>query len=90
MIMGDFNTDIEKDGEKADQLLEWLDQCLLTPVTPDSNTSLRSNRTIDYALTTGVDLTIQTYEGITNSDHKPLIGTFTGNNATKRYASRTI
>ncbi|CAF2848038.1 unnamed protein product [Rotaria sp. Silwood2] len=90
IIMGDFNVDIEKDGEKADQLLEWIDSCHLRPVVLDSNTSLRSNRTIDYALTTGVDLTIQTYEGTTNSDHKPLIGTFTGNDAKKRKGSRTV
>ncbi|CAF3920953.1 unnamed protein product [Rotaria sp. Silwood1] len=90
IIMGDFNVDIEKDGEKGDQLLEWIDSCHLRPVVPDSNTSLRSNRTIDYALTTGIDLTIQTYEEITNSDHKPLIGIFTDNDAKKRKGSRTV
>lgn len=58
MVMGDFNIDMERDGEKADRLLEWMDSCSLGPVIPDSNTSLRSERTIDYSVTTGVDLTI--------------------------------
>ncbi|CAF4520684.1 unnamed protein product [Rotaria sp. Silwood2] len=74
MIMGDFNIDIEQDGDQADKLLEWMDSCNLEPVVPDSNTSLRSNRTIDYAITVGVELTMQVYEGDTTSDHKPLLG----------------
>ncbi|CAF4657786.1 unnamed protein product, partial [Rotaria sp. Silwood2] len=77
MIMGDFNIDIERDGDKADRLLEWMDSTTLRPVITDSNTSLRSDRIIDYALTTNVDLSMQTYEGITSSDHKPLLGVFT-------------
>ncbi len=72
--MGDFNIDIERDGDKADRLLEWMDSCSLGPIVPDSNTSLRSERTIDYAVAAGVDLTIQSYEGETSSDHKPLFG----------------
>ena len=67
--------DIERDVGDADQLLEWMDHCPLGPVIPDSNTSLRSVRTIDYPLTVGVDLTIQAHEGETTSDHKPLFGT---------------
>ncbi|CAF4917869.1 unnamed protein product, partial [Rotaria socialis] len=27
MILGDFNIDIEQDGEKADRLLKWMDSC---------------------------------------------------------------
>ncbi|CAF2938761.1 unnamed protein product [Rotaria sp. Silwood2] len=90
MIMGDFNIDIERDGDKADRLLEWLDSCSLRPVVPDSYTSLRSDRTIDYAVTNGVDLTMQTYEGDISSDHKPLLGVFTDDGAPKTVGSRTI
>ena len=72
IFMGDFNIDLERDGEKADHLLEWMHACSLGPVIPDANTSLRSERIIDYAVTAGVDLAIQTYEGETSSDHKPL------------------
>jgi hypothetical protein len=72
VIMGDFNVDLEKDGDKAERLLEWMDSYFLVPTVPDSNTSLRSNRIIDYALSAGVDITVQTYEGGTTSDHKPL------------------
>lgn len=77
IMLGDFNVDLEKDGEKADGLLKWMDECCLGPCLPDSNTSLRSDRTIDYALTTGTNITIQTYEGETSSDHKPLLITAT-------------
>ena len=72
LFMGDFNIDLEHDGEKLDRLLEWMDACSLGPVIPDANTSLRLERTIDYAVVAGVDLAIQTYEGETSSDHKPL------------------
>ncbi|CAF4163900.1 unnamed protein product, partial [Rotaria magnacalcarata] len=90
MILGDFNIDIEQDGEKADRLLEWMDSCCLEPVVPDSNTSLRSDRTIDYAVTIGVDLTIQAYEGETTSDHKPLLGVLVGDKTSTDEGSRTI
>lgn len=75
MIIGDFNVDLEKDGEKANRLMEWIDDHMLAPFIPDNNTSLRANRTIDYALAMNMELSIQTYEGFTSSDHKPLIGT---------------
>ena len=90
MIMGDFNVDIEPDGDKADRLLEWMDSGSLWPVVPDTNTSLRSDRIIDYAVTINVDLSIQTYEGITSSDHKPLLGVFTDEDLPKHEGSRTI
>ena len=77
LFMGDFNVDLESDGEKADRLLEWTDSCSLGPVVPESNTSLRSERTIDYIVAAGVELTMQTYEGYTSSDHKPLIAILT-------------
>ena len=70
--MGDFNIDLERDGEKANHLFEWMDACSLGPMVPDNNNSFRSERIIDYAAAAGVDLTIQTYEGYTSSDHKPL------------------
>lgn len=73
-IIGDFNVDLETDGEKASNLLNWMDSCSLGPVLPDSNTSLRSRRTIDYAVATGVDLVLQTSQSDTTSDHKPLLG----------------
>jgi Reverse transcriptase (RNA-dependent DNA polymerase)/Endonuclease/Exonuclease/phosphatase family len=72
MVMGDFNIDMETDGDEAEKLLEWMDHCSLGQVAPDSNTSLRSERTIDYALAVGVDLTIQAHDDETTSDHKPL------------------
>ena len=72
MVMGDFNVDLEKDGDKADSLLEWMDSRALGPLVPDKNTPLRSDRTIDYALSAGIDVTIQTHECETTSDHKPL------------------
>jgi hypothetical protein len=53
VFMGDFNIDIEQDGKKANDLLERMDLCSLGPVVPDSNTSLLSERTIDYALKIG-------------------------------------
>ena len=89
MIMGDFNVDIERDGDKADRLLEWMDSGSLRPVVHDANTSLLSDRIIDYAVTTNVDLSIQTYEGMTSSDHKPLLGVFTDEDPPKHEGSRT-
>ncbi|CAF1512715.1 unnamed protein product [Rotaria magnacalcarata] len=82
--------DIEQDGEKADRLLKWMDSCCHGPVVPDSNTSLRSDRTIDYAATIGVDLTIQAYEGDTTSDHNPLLGVLVGNKTSAGEESKII
>ena len=48
-----------------------MDACKLGPMVPDTNTSLRLERIIVYAIAAGVDLTIQTYEGYTSSDYKP-------------------
>jgi hypothetical protein len=70
--MGDFNVDLEKDEEKTTHLLEFMDSCALASFIPDTNTSLRSERTIDFALTRGVDISVQAYEGETTSDHKHL------------------
>ncbi|CAF3324358.1 unnamed protein product [Rotaria sp. Silwood2] len=90
VITGDFNIDIEKDGEKAERLLEWMDACSLGPIIPDSNTSLRSDRTIDYALATGVNLSIQTCEDDTCSDHKPLVVVLACDTTLKLEGSRTV
>ncbi|CAF3780042.1 unnamed protein product, partial [Rotaria sp. Silwood1] len=87
--MGNCNIDVERDYEKADQLLEWIDSYLLKPVIPNSNISLRSNRTIDYAVTTGDDLTMQTREGVTSSNHKPLLCVFADDGVPKSNVSRT-
>ena len=89
LFMGDFNVDLESDGEKADRLLEWTDSCSLGPVVPESNTSLRSERTIDYAVAAGVELTMQTYEGYTSSDHKSLIAILTCDTKENIERSRT-
>ncbi|CAF3127738.1 unnamed protein product [Rotaria sp. Silwood2] len=55
IIMGDFNVDLEKDGDKADTLLNWADDLDMAPFVPDAHTSLRSDRTIDYALGIGIE-----------------------------------
>ncbi|CAF4253651.1 unnamed protein product, partial [Rotaria magnacalcarata] len=68
MVLVDFNIDVMRDGDKADKLLEWMDACSLSAIIPDTNTSLRSERTIDFAATIGIDLSIQAYEGNTTSD----------------------
>ncbi|CAF1218164.1 unnamed protein product [Adineta steineri] len=73
IIYGDFNIDIIKDGTKADPLLQWTDEQFLAPIIPNSRTSLRSDRVIDYALVRGFNLDIQTYKGKTTSDHLPII-----------------
>ena len=90
IVLGDFNVDLEEDGEKADRLLEWMDLYALGPVVPDSPTSLRSERTIDYAAATGVDLTIQAYEGFTMSDHKPVFAVLTCDTLENVEGSRMI
>ncbi|CAF1327431.1 unnamed protein product, partial [Didymodactylos carnosus] len=72
MLMGDFNVDLDQDGEKAERLLEWADSRSLSAITPGCSTSLRSDREIDYAIVAGVQIDVQTYERNTTSDHKPL------------------
>ncbi|CAF1224570.1 unnamed protein product, partial [Rotaria magnacalcarata] len=78
ILLGDFNVDLNNDTQSSEALLEWADTCSLAPCTPSAATSLRSNRTIDYALSNGVPLSIQTYEGGTSSDHKPILSTLPG------------
>lgn len=90
MLMGDFNVDLEQDGEKAEALLDWMDTCALGPVVPDAFTSLRADRTIDYALTSGVALPMQTEENGTTSDHKLLLGILTCEGMGKSEGSRSL
>ena len=53
--------------------LEWADTNFLAPFTPESSTSLRSDRILDYALAAGLSINIQNYGGHTTSDHTPII-----------------
>jgi len=73
VLIGDFNVDLTIDSTKAIPLLKWADNMFIAPYVPDSFTSKRSNRTIDYAFSRGFSLQIQTYKGHTTSDHHPII-----------------
>jgi hypothetical protein len=73
VIFGDFNVDLFKDAQKSEVLLEWADSQFLAPILPDSATSLRSDRTIDYAFTNCLNVKVQTYHGNTTSDHLPIL-----------------
>ena len=73
VALGDWNTDLERDSTKAESLLAWADGHSLAPFVPDSATSLRSNRVIDYALSNNSIVEIQAYVGNTSSDHKPIL-----------------
>ncbi len=72
-LCGDFNVDFESKSDKkaAKNLLEWADGMLLTAVIPNDSTSLRSDRTIDYAFIRGRSITLQACTDNTTSDHKP-------------------
>ncbi|CAF4724669.1 unnamed protein product, partial [Rotaria sp. Silwood1] len=74
-LFGDFNIDLDDKADEiaAKDLLNWADLVALAPVLPDSPTSLRSTRIIDYAFTRDTPLTIQTCAENTTSDHKPII-----------------
>ena len=69
-FFGDFNVDLDKDKSKAELLMMWVDSQFLTPYIPSQPTSMRSDRIIDYVLSSGFSVCIQTYEGGTTSDHK--------------------
>jgi hypothetical protein len=73
VFFGDFNVDLIQDKVKGEILLSWADNHSLSPFLPDSPTSLRSSRTIDYALSSEFAVNVQTYELGTSSDHKPLL-----------------
>ncbi|CAF1305368.1 unnamed protein product [Adineta ricciae] len=73
VFFGDFNVDFEQDKAKADLFTDWLDKLSLTPYFTALHTSKRSKRKIDYALTSGFSIALQTYEGNSSSDHKPIL-----------------
>ncbi|CAF3872971.1 unnamed protein product, partial [Rotaria sp. Silwood1] len=72
-IFGDFNVDLEHDDKKAESLLEWADSLNLSPFLPDYPTSLRSDRTIDYAFSNIAKIDIQKFDTNTTSDHYPIL-----------------
>ena len=73
VIFGDFNVDLEQDGNKAESLLDWADSLNLSPFVPACPTSLRSDRTIDYALSNIANIGIQKFNTNTTSDHYPVL-----------------
>ena len=62
-----------KTRKKRKEFLEWADSCTLSIFTPDSATSLRSDRRIDLALSSELPVQLQVHSGGTASDHKPVI-----------------
>lgn len=79
MIYGDFNVDPEQDKSKAECLLQWADSLSLSPFVPDDPTSLRSDRTIDFAFSNNNTIDIHTIKGNTTSDHLPVISILSPN-----------
>jgi hypothetical protein len=75
VLFGDFNIDIHHDGKKAEEFLEWADSCSLSLFTPETTTSLRSDRIIDFALSSDITVQMQVHSGGTSSDHKPILST---------------
>lgn len=73
VLFGDFNVDLEADNDKASILLRWADEFLLAPYLPSGNTSLRSNRTIDFAFSNVHQISLTIHKGGTTSDHVPII-----------------
>ena len=57
-FFGGFNVDLEKDKDKAEILTLWADSHLLSPYTSTQSTSLRSDKLIDYVLSTGIPVSI--------------------------------
>ena len=73
VLFGDFNVDLIQDSTKATQLQDWADSNFLVSYLPESATSKRSDRIIDYAFAFGITLDIQVYNGKTTSDHRPIL-----------------
>ena len=73
VIFGDFNVDLEQDGNKAKSLLDWADSLCLSPFVPNCPTSLRSDRIIDFALTNFSKIDIQKFNTNNTSDHFPIL-----------------
>lgn len=78
--------DLAEDSAKENSLLSWADSVQLAPYVPAAPTSLRSSRTIDFALASGLPVSIQTYEGGTTSDHKPIISSVPWETSETKYA----
>ena len=74
VIFGDFNVDLEQDGNKAESLLDWADSLCLSPFVPNCPTSLRSDRIIDFAFANFPKIEIQKFNTNTTSDHFPIPG----------------
>ena len=72
VIYGDFNVDLELDAGEAEGLLNWADSLCLSPFVPDGPTSLRSERTIDFAFSNNIKIDIQEFNTSTTSDHRPV------------------
>jgi hypothetical protein len=64
---------VENDKAKADSLIFWADNHSLIPYIPSQPTSTRSDRIIDYIFSFSFSISIQTHEGGTSSDHKPVL-----------------
>ena len=90
-LLGDFNVDLnlKKDERAAKGLLEWSESESLCPVVPSENTSLRSNRIIDYAFARGVSVNLQTCVENTTSDHRPIIGILKRESKENAFGNRT-
>ena len=84
IVYGDFNVDFTTDGSSADALTHWAGEHFLAHVIPNSSTSLRSSRVIDYAFTRGIYVTLQVYDKNTTSDHFPLISMISLKNSNRR------
>lgn len=67
--------DLDRDGNKAESLLEWADTLNLAPYTTTMPTSLRADRKIDFALSNQQIDDIHAHMGNTTSDHRPVIST---------------
>lgn len=89
VIYGDFNVDIELDGSKADRILKWADNHLLTHNITDLPTSKRSDRKIDYAFSRGIDIDIQVHKITSKSDHHPIISVIKSNLSISSQGRRT-
>ncbi|CAM4762027.1 unnamed protein product [Rotaria magnacalcarata] len=57
--------------KKAEILLQWADDLFLAQALPNSSTSLRSNRIIDYAFVRGFNIGIQVYNGFAKKELNP-------------------
>ncbi|CAF1486775.1 unnamed protein product [Adineta steineri] len=73
IIYGDFNVDFCQDIQKAESLSSWAAGNFLAPFLTGMPTSLRSDRVVDYAFASNINITIQAYSGKTSNDHVPIL-----------------